>query len=109
MSAFYIMRYQGGTGGGFGAIYIGRGIVVGADVGNGRYKGSYTEAAGRIRGNITLSLPSGGHLVTGQQVPPGTSIPITFDWPENFAAGAQQVSVQGRPVGVTFEKVGDVP
>jgi hypothetical protein len=109
MSAFYIMRYQGGAGAGFGAVYIGRGTVVGADVGNGRYNGTYTEAGGRLRGNVTLTLPNGGILVTGQQVPPGYSIGMTFDWPTNITAGQQQISVQGRSVGVTFEKVGDIP
>jgi hypothetical protein len=50
-----------------------------------------------------------GVMVTGQQVPAGTSIPMTFDWPSNFTSGPQQITVQGHPVSVTFEKVGDVP
>lgn len=90
-------------------MYIGRGTVVGADVGNGRYHGSYAESGGRMRGTVTLTMPDGGVLVTGQQVPPRTSIPMTFDWPANFTAGAQPISVQGKAVNVTFEKVGDVP
>jgi hypothetical protein len=109
MSSFYIMRYQGQTGAAFGAIYIGRGIIIGVDAGNGRYRGTYTEASGRLRGSLTLTLPSGGSLVTGQTVPPGTAIPINFDWPVHFTDGSQQVSVQGQQVHVTFEKIGDIP
>jgi hypothetical protein len=109
MSALYIMRYLGVTGVGFGAVYIGRGTIVGADVGNGRYSGSFSESAGRMRGNVTLTMLTAGALVTGQQVPAGTSIPMTFDWPSNFTSGPQQIVVQGRQVSVTFEKVGDVP
>lgn len=109
MSAFYIMRYVGGVSSGFGAIYIGRHTIVGADVGNGRYSGGYTEAGGRLRGTVTLTMPSGGTLVGGQQVAAGTSIPMEFDWPENFTSGPQSILVQGKKVQVTFEKVGDVP
>ena len=111
MSALYIMRYVGiGTGSsGFGAIYVGRNTIVGVDVGNGRYTGGYTEMNGRIRGQLTLTLPNGGTLVTGQQVAPGTSIPMAFDWPANFTSGPQSIAVQGRNVQATFEKVGDVP
>lgn len=109
MSALYIMRYSGAASGGFGSIYLGRGAIVGVDVGNGRYHGTYAEGGGRLRGNVTLNMPTGGALVTGQQVPAGTSIPMSFDWPSNFTSGAQSISVQGRTVTVSFEKVGDVP
>jgi hypothetical protein len=110
MSAFYIMRLQGVTGASLGAAYIGRGAIIGADDGDRRYNGTYTEADGRLRGNITLSLPNGGTLVTSRtEMPPGISFAVTFDWPTDFAVGTQQVSVEGRPASVTFEKVGDVP
>ena len=110
MSALYIMRHIGGTGAGFGAIYIGKGTIVGVDVQNGRYHGTYIEQGDRVRPTVTLSLPQGGVLVTGSQVPPGTKITMTADWPANFANGqAQQIMVQGSPVQVTFEKIGDVP
>ena len=109
MSALYIMRFLGGAGMGVGAIYIGRGTVVGVDMGDARYQGTYTEANGRLRGTIQMTLPSGGMLVIGQQVPPGFSTTLNIDWPINFTAGQQMVSVQGRQVNVTLEKVGDIP
>lgn len=111
MSALYVMRYLGQSGVGFGSLYIGRGVVVGADAGNGRYKGTYTEAGGQLKGTVMLSASAGGAiLVTGQQLPPGQSIPIQIDLPADFASGAAQtVNVAGAPVQVTFEKIGDVP
>jgi Thoeris protein ThsB, TIR-like domain len=110
MSAFYIMRYLGRTGTGFGAIYIGKGTIVGVDVQNGRYHGTFMEDGGRIKVIATLSLAEGGTLVTGAQVSPGTKLPLSADWPADFANGSpQQIMVQGSPVQVAFEKVGDIP
>ena len=110
MSALYAMRYVGRADAGAGAIYIGKGTIVGADVGGGRYHGTYTESGGRIKGNANLSMPNGGSLVTGQTVPPGTKIPLTVDWPVAFANGQPQpIMVSGQPVQVTFEKIGDIP
>ena len=111
MSALYAMRYLGQSGVGMGAIYIGRGVIIGVDVANGRYSGTYTEEGGRLKGNARLSAPPGGAiLVTGAQLPEGQAIPLQVDWPANFADGsAQTISVQGMPVQVTFEKIGDIP
>lgn len=110
MSALYTMRYLGGVGIGMGAIYVGKGTVVGVDVTGGRYKGNYTDSNGRLKGTVTATFPSGAQLVTGMSVPPGGAIQLALDWPVNFANGqAQQVSVSGRPVQVTLEKIGDIP
>jgi hypothetical protein len=111
MSALYAMRYLGSSGVGFGSVYIGRNVVVGVDVSNGRYNGTYTEQGGRIKLTGKLSAPVGGAvLVTGDQLPAGQSIPLSADWPTNFSDGsAQQIMVMGKPVQVTFEKIGDVP
>ena len=111
MSALYAMRYLGQSGIGMGAIYIGKGVIIGVDVVNGRYNGTYTEGGGRIKANATLTIPPGGSLlVTGAQMPAGATIPLVADWPANFADGnAQQIMVMGKPVQVTFEKIGNVP
>ncbi len=111
MSALYLIRFLGHSGIGLGTIYIGKGVILGVDVTNARYSGTYTEEGGRIKGTATLSAPPGGTiLVTGDPLPEGQSVPLTADWPANFADGsAQEIVVMGRPVQVTFEKVGDVP
>ena len=111
MSALYAMRYLGHSGDGMGAIYIGRGTIVGVDAANGRYSGTYTEEGGRFKGTIKLSAPAGDvALVTGAQLPKGQAISMQADWPINFADGsAQTIIVNGLPVQVTFEKIGDIP
>ena len=110
MSTLYTIKYLGATGLGFGVLYIGKGTIVGADAGGGRYNGTYTESGGRMKMTTTLSMPSGGILVTGTQIPAGTDIPLSADWPTNFADGtAHPISVLGNEVQGTFEKIGDVP
>ncbi|MBL6929154.1 MAG: hypothetical protein ISR44_08255 [Rhodospirillales bacterium] len=111
MSALYIMRYLGQSGIGFGSIYVGKGVIVGVDAANGRYHGTYTEAGERVKIKAELSAPPGGaQLVTGDQLPEGQAVPLTADWPADFADGsAREIMVMGRTVQVTFERVGDVP
>src|SRR4051812_33426508 len=109
MSGLYVMRYNGLADTGAGAIYIGKGKVVGVDIGGGEYHGTYTEAGGRIKASITFTVGDGG-LVTGQPVAKGTKIPIVADWPITFADGQlHPVMVSGRPVQVQFQKIGDIP
>jgi hypothetical protein len=104
------MRYVGQADTGAGVLFIGKGVIVGADIGNMRYKGTYVESGGRIKGTVVMSAPQGGMLVTGAAMPAGSTIQVTADWPPDFANGqAQQIIVAGRPVQVTFDKIGDVP
>lgn len=70
MSALYIMRYHGQQDQGMGAIYIGKGTIVGVDIGGGRYHGTFQDQGGRLRATVNLSMPQGGTLVTGQQLQP---------------------------------------
>ncbi len=110
MSALYAIRFLGQVGIGMGAVYIGKNIIAGIDVAGGKYDGSYAERNGRLIANLTLSFPMGGHLVTGQQLPPGSVVPLSADWPTDFANGQPQtISVLGRTVQVTFEKIKDIP
>jgi hypothetical protein len=112
MSAFYLMRYAGTAGQGGGALYIGKGIIVGIDVLGGKYDGSYIEKDGRLRGTVKLTSPgAGAHLVTGQTVGGGQSFDLRIDLPANFANGRPHtiIGVGGRPVQVTFEKVKNLP
>ena len=111
MSALYVMRYVGESSTGAGALHIGKGVVVGVDTGNIRYRGTYTQSAGRLRADVAMTAAAGGStLVTGAPLAVGQSLQITADWPEDFANGTtQQISVGGRQVSVMFEKVGDIP
>lgn len=110
MSALYAMRYVGQTGAGAGAMYIGKGVIVGADTGGGRYNGTYTETGGRLKGSVVLAAPHGATLVNGQKLSPGSSLQLTMDWPVGFANGQpQSINVGGRQVQVAFDKIGDIP
>jgi hypothetical protein len=112
MSALYTMRYAGQTGlsAGAGVLYIGRNVVVGVDVGDNRYKGSYTEESERIRVELTLSVVADNSQVTGVTLNRGQTLPISADLPLDFANGtAHQIRVAGNPVSVVFEKIGDIP
>jgi hypothetical protein len=111
MSALYIMRGLGQYGTGFGAIYLGRGILLGLDFFNGRYSGTYTEEKGRLKITATYSPPLPGlQLVPGRTLPFGRPINLSGDWPANFADGTPQpMMLMGIPVQVTLERIGDVP
>ena len=91
-------------------MYVGNGIMAGFDIYGGRFNGTYTDQAGRFRADIILLMPNGGRLVTGQEVPAGTKIPMSVDWPANFGNRTQQqIMVQGRPVTVLLQKMQDIP
>nr|WP_294516937.1 hypothetical protein [uncultured Rhodopila sp.] len=109
MSALYQMRYQGVAGEGHGAVYIGKGKIVGVDITGARYAGIYVAKGTSLSGNVTLTS-AGAKLVTGKQVPPGTEVPISFLLPPSFDNGQwQTISVGGNSVKVAFDKVGDIP
>lgn len=109
MSALYAMNFAGVASTGAGAIYVGKGKIVGIDVGNLRYSGTYTEQGGRLKGTVDLYAPTGGTLVTGVTVPAGGRWSLTLDWPANFSDGKPQaITIDGRPVQVVLEKIGDI-
>jgi hypothetical protein len=109
MSALYQMRYQGIAGNGHGAMYVGKGVVVGIDIAGFRCHGTYTMSGPNLQGEATLTS-AGGALVTGQNVAAGAKVPVTFTLPTAFDDGKYyQIVVGGKPVGVSFNKIGDVP
>ncbi len=109
MSALYAIIYAGRSGDGQGAIFVGRGQILGYDFGSGRYAGTYHEQDGRLKGTVALSFPAGGTLVTGQRVPPNAMFTVAIDWPSDFGNGTvQHVIIDGQAVGVVFDKIGGV-
>ena len=62
MSALYAIHYQGGAAVGFGAVYIGRGKIVGVDINNVRINGTYVEQGGRMKPNVILTAKNGSQV-----------------------------------------------
>jgi hypothetical protein len=55
------------------------------------------------------AIPTGATLVTGDQVPPGTKLQLTADWPADFKDGQHhEIIVAGKPVTVSFEKIDNI-
>ena len=111
MSAFYIIKYLGKVGAGGGTLYIGNGILVGTDIQGAKLDGTYRVIDGRMRGVVKMTSPaSGSTLVTGQTLPPNTTIDLNFDFPEHFADGRPYpMTGFGGELMVVFEKVRDLP
>jgi hypothetical protein len=110
MSSLYVMRYVGQTGLGFGVVGFGGGKILGIDVANARYQGSYSDAGGRLKGTVSLTAKQAATLVTGATLQPGQSVQMSFDWPADLGNGQPQaIMVAGRQVQVTFEKIGELP
>jgi hypothetical protein len=109
MGALYQMRYQGVAGVEHGTIYIGAGTIVGVDLTGARYRGTYSDQEGTLTGSGTLTS-AGRALVTGQPMPAGTRLRITFRLPSQLGDSQfNTVDVAGGPVQVAFDKVADVP
>jgi hypothetical protein len=110
MRAIYRMNYLGAVGIGGGVMYVGDGVLAGADFGGGSYRGAYAEASGQMNIEAVMSLPAGTSLVTGASFNQPTDLPLKASWPLDFGNGqALTILVAGRPVQVTFEKVSDLP
>jgi len=108
-AAMYAMSFVGLASTGAGAIFVGNGKIIGIDVGNLRYNGTYTEQGGRMKGTVAMYAPTAGTLVNGVAVPAGSRWNLTLDWPFDFADGKPQlITMDGTPVQVAFEKIGDV-
>jgi hypothetical protein len=107
--ALYLMKFAGAADFGGGVLFIGNGKIVGMDVANLRFKGTYTEQNGRFVSSVRMSAPTGATLVTGQQLPAGSELKLSTDWPLDFANGhPHPLLVEGRPVQVSFEKIDDI-
>lgn len=110
MSALYTIRYHGVAGRGHGALYIGRGKVLGVGIDDNRYDGAYALQGGQFVGQASLTARSPTLLVTGKTLQVGQQAAINFSLPSNFANGQPViVIVDGSEVTVSFDKVGDVP
>ncbi|MBQ2263182.1 MAG: hypothetical protein II336_17700 [Loktanella sp.] len=107
MQGFYAVYYTGLSGFGHAVLVINDGIVTGADATGGLYDGKYTVGdGGEFEIEVTLTVPAGGTLVTGQTFTDEFYQTITAKLRAGFADG-QPVTVQTPmgPVNAIFKKV----
>lgn len=107
MASLYSMQYSEDAV--TGAMYVGNGVIAGFDVYGARYQGSYQDSGERLNGTVTLSMPGGGALVTGETLPAGASIEIVADWPADLNGKPLQFKIGTHTVQVTLNKMVDVP
>lgn len=107
MQGFYAFYYTGVSGFGHAVLIINDGIVTGADATGGVYDGRYTVGdGGEFEIEVTLTVPAGATLVTGQTLTDEFSKTISAKLRAGFADG-QPVPVQTPmgPVNAIFKKV----
>lgn len=111
MSALYVLRLAGRPGCCVGAVYLGRGVVVGVDVAGIRYSGTCERSPQGIRFSVIADAPaSGAILTTGRFFPPGETAVISGLIPDDFETGASfDVQLLGASIAVALDKIGDVP
>lgn len=109
MSILFSVQYVGEQGMGVVAVCVGNGKLIGFDGGDGRYRGTYIEDGGRIRGTVQLTYREEWPLVTGNNLLPGDVLEVAFDWPrEAFEGQPQTAYLHGQPVKVTATKIGEI-
>lgn len=106
----YQLVFQGIDGFGAGTLVFSKGRVWGADSGGVRYDGDYTviPEERRIVMHITLSIPEGGHLVTGVDLPPGYNFEIHESIPFFDREVTTTVTTPFGPVGARLTFLRDI-
>jgi uncharacterized membrane-anchored protein YitT (DUF2179 family) len=107
VEGFYAVFYTGVAGFGHAVLVMKDGIVTGADVVGGIYDGKYAVSGTEgLSIEVTLTVPAGATLVTGQTLPAPYSQTIKAELPSHFANG-QPVPVQTPlgPVNAIFKKL----
>lgn len=107
MEGFYAVYYTGVAGFGHAVLVIKDGIVTGADETGGVYDGKFkVNDVGGVSIEVTLTVPAGTTLVTGQTLPTPYSQTINAELSANFASG-QPVPVMTPlgPVNAIFKKL----
>jgi len=109
MSSLFLVDYQGVAGSGHATIYIGKGILLGADNTGSRYTGNFGTQGNQMSGTAKITS-AGATLVTGQAAPLGTVVAISFSLPLDFDNGSYHpITVGGQIVNARFQKLGNIP
>jgi hypothetical protein len=106
---FYRIVYTGvGGGSGFGLLAFETGKIYGVDGAGVQYFGDYTVNHSTIEASLSLTIPPGVWLVTGQ---PAASVErrITVQIEAPRAGGVVTFQTTLGPINAVLEKIGDFP
>ncbi len=109
LDGFYTAYFAGSTGNSLGMFIFLNGVVTGADVGGGRYDGTYRLSSDgtRIVAEIQFSLPVGNLSITGvaAEVAP-ISVKMTLELPTEFNRhDVHRLETPLGPINAKFEKI----
>jgi hypothetical protein len=110
--ALYFVYATGQAGSSALMLYIGDGIVAGADAGTGRYEGTAAEKpGGGLSAVINFTIAAGQPMITGGTAPANMPpIPVTLDLPPGFDDGRTiALKTPLGPLNVRIEKIRDLP
>ncbi len=112
MNAIYLMIFEGAQEASGGLVYIGKGVVAGADLGLVTYDGTYALTGDRVIGQVLMKGTRRHSIGNRPSRRTCRSKLYRLAWTSrlNFANGlTQHVRIAGQHVAVTFRKIRDIP
>lgn len=107
IEGFYSLFFTGQAGTGFAVLCLNGGSIAGADATGATYDGHYAASELGVVGRITLTVPTGTVLVTGDVIagqPQSFVIPLSL--PPSFANGEPvRIKLPQGPVNVAFKRI----
>jgi hypothetical protein len=104
MGSLYFMRLAA-SGQQFGLIYIGNGIIAGADTSGVTYDGTYVLENERFKGSVMVTQSVANRSGYGG----GETPPLVFDWPEDLQDGQHDATWGQQAVKISLRKLRDLP
>ena len=103
MGSLYFMRLAA-AGQQFGLIYIGGGVIAGADTTGVSYDGTYRLEDERFKGSVKVIQAVANRGYGADNTPA-----LEFDWPEDLQDGQYDATWGPQPVKISLRKLRDLP
>ena len=105
MNGFYRFEYLGHHSPGMSNFVLADGRLFGTDGFGGNFKGTYSAQNG-FSGQLELSMPTGGRLITGRLMGPDDVLPIRVAVPADALEGAPfRLDIDGTDVMVRMTRI----
>ena len=110
INGFYAAYLTGAQGQGFLLFILRNGIVVGVDVGDAKYDGTYTPVDGGFDVNLKVEFPPNSDLVQGVRTGPETVVSeLHFTLPADFLSRPfLRIEAQHGPLNAKITKMRDL-